>query len=1236
MPNYRVPGRLEGTRGLRSSDKLDYLGVGLTPYLATRVDASRGAAETVDAPDIKDNDIVKIKLEDGFEIWTSVAAAYQDYGKMPGGKAGERGGPRHLLMPGTLSGGRQTRGLGTWAIKTLEFFKVDFTEMVSTEIVLALENKFEKQLPRGPGLYRLDEKGELSEPAGVAAVMAEGPSLVFIHGTASCTEGGFGKLRNNKAWGEIREFYGNRVFAFEHRTLSINPIDNAIHLVSLLPKNAEIDIVSHSRGGIVAELLCRASRVDADGNRMPAFDNVDLDIFRKKSEEDRRTLVAELEAINKLGELLAASNLKIRHLVRAACPARGTTLASGRLDTYLSVAVYAMKLSGLGASPTFNLTMGLLLAVAKARTKPEEVPGLEAQMPTSPMVAMINRGDVILSSRLTIISGDIQGSGILGRLKVLATDLFYRDDHDLVVNTDAMYGGARRASGGVVMFDKGDKVNHFSYFGNDKTAVGIANALSGKTSGREGFKPLEDYRTKTTRTRALAARSGPSPVVYVLPGIMGSELSHNDDLVWFKLMRIMGGGIDRIAWKSSGVKPDGVFDDYYGDLVEFLSASHDAIAFDYDWRQSILTEAERLAILVEKKMKETSQPIRFIAHSMGGLVVRAMAAQKPELWNRIMLNPGARFVMLGTPNMGAFSTVATLLGRDGTIRKIATVDLKHDIGELLNIIAQYPGTLELLPRDGGGELYTAGLWQKILALEPEGKRVNLDAAALANAAKTWKLIEQVQLSGAGLAYVAGFDKDPTPMGLQFDVAGEKVKIMGTALGDGRVPWATGIPPGVPLWYVDAAHGNMPGYEKAFPAYLDLLATGKTTKLATTAPAVSRAAAAELREIEPTNVDIFPTERDLRDAVMGVKPVARVIETGTKFRVSIVHGDLNYARHPVAAGHYDGDTIRGAEWVLDRKLDGRLNRKRSLGLYPGKIETAEFVYGQGVPEKGALIVGLGSFGSLTPGSLRQTFGFALRKYGEECASTNTDKTPLELSTLLIGHRQSRLTLRDSISAMLQALIDAKLSLKDHAEFTEFQIIELYEDTAISALRILRDLKKEKRIGEHLEIEDKLDVQRGKQRRVTPEDESGWSRKIEIRGVKSSIGRKSLKFTLLSEAARASEVFLATQDSIIDPYLKSLTDKTVTNMHVAQTLFELMVPKEFKPQLSDDREIELILDAQAAGYPWELMADRPEELDRPPAVRAGMIRRLIDEDTVFQSVSASEAMAVVIGDSVNDLR
>jgi hypothetical protein len=59
--------------------------------------------------------------------------------------------------------------------------------------------------------------------------------------------------------------YGDRVYALDHLTLSRSPLENALTLVSALPVGARVHLVTHSRGGLVAEALVRGS-ADIDSN----------------------------------------------------------------------------------------------------------------------------------------------------------------------------------------------------------------------------------------------------------------------------------------------------------------------------------------------------------------------------------------------------------------------------------------------------------------------------------------------------------------------------------------------------------------------------------------------------------------------------------------------------------------------------------------------------------------------------------------------------------------------------------------------------------------------------------------------------------------------------------------------------------------------------------------------------------------------------------------------------------
>jgi pimeloyl-ACP methyl ester carboxylesterase len=88
------------------------------------------------------------------------------------------------------------------------------------------------------------------------------PVLIFIHGTASSARGSFGALwsPDNDSGKAVRivlrKQYGDRVFAFQHWSLTKSPVQNALELVDKLPKGArKLHLVSHSRGGLIGELL---------------------------------------------------------------------------------------------------------------------------------------------------------------------------------------------------------------------------------------------------------------------------------------------------------------------------------------------------------------------------------------------------------------------------------------------------------------------------------------------------------------------------------------------------------------------------------------------------------------------------------------------------------------------------------------------------------------------------------------------------------------------------------------------------------------------------------------------------------------------------------------------------------------------------------------------------------------------------------------------------------------------
>src|SRR6185369_12906618 len=73
---------------------------------------------------------------------------------------------------------------------------------------------------------------------------------------------------------------------------------------------------------------------------------------------------------------------------------------------------------------------------------------------------------------------------------------------------------------------------------------------------------------------------------------------------------------------------------------------------------------------------------------------------RPDLWDEIVKREGGRLVFLGTPHHGSHLMVESLLGKSDTMRMLARLDLAHGLQAVLDIVAGYPGALQLLPQPG--------------------------------------------------------------------------------------------------------------------------------------------------------------------------------------------------------------------------------------------------------------------------------------------------------------------------------------------------------------------------------------------------------------------------------------------------------------------------------------------------------------------------------------------------------
>lgn len=1176
----------------------------------------------------------------------------------------------------------------------------------------ALMWAIESRLERKPGVYRWSsasgQTAELLDVDGQDLVRdaAAGALLVLIHGTASSSTGSFGDLaRLPAADGQLlHSRFGERIYAFEHRTFSESPVENALALAAALPKGARINLIGHSRGGLIGDLLCLRDLTDAqiDSYRAEFAGAGDVPEGEREriKEEVAGAHAAERERLRELRKLLRAKRFVIERYVRVACPARGTLLASANLDIFLSALLHLIGyVPYLSATPLYHAVQRGILEIIKHRTDAKLVPGIEAMLPDAPMARLLATAEPQPSVKIAVLAGDIEGGGLLKRLGVLFTDyaLFSGVDNDLVVDTDSMYGGIARRANGCAFFDQGPTVSHFHYFQNEATRTALREwLLADQTERLERFEPLPgDLREPTPaeerdriatlrRQRGGADAEGAFPVVVVLPGIMGSHLWKNEkDRIWFDWADIVSGGLKDMRWRAAtgsaagdGISAEKLFDMTYGDLCEFLMASHRVERWPYDWRLPLDALADRLQAFLRGVPVQSGRPIRLLAHSMGGLVVRALVHKYPELWDELMSRDGARFIMLGTPNQGSHSMVEALIGKSGTLRDLARIDLGNDLQLILDIIGEFRGALQLLPKPGfqdvGGvqfnDYFRPELWRGLKDEMADfwfGNQVAAvpSEAALAQGKWLW------ERDGSSLPALPERYKDKT-----FYVHGcapltacglEKLdgrwKMIGTFEGDGTVTWRSGAIDGIGgRYYMPALHGDLANTAEYFGGLDDLLRTGATEALPDAPPA-----ARELRAAKPLAYEAgpprYPLPEEAARALMGrSRPKRLRTAREPALRVKVKAMDLRFVTQPIMVGHYEQDAISGAEAIIDRDLvNHALSERYDLGLYAGPVGTAVVVLR--VPNSaerlrgslsGAVVTGLGRYdGTLGINTLTEAVRAGALRYLLEYANCGGWRSgPISLATLLLGYNSTAsLTISASVEALVRGVVEANAKFKESAGDSfcigSLEIVEVYLDNAIAAMHALTrwaaKMNSTLELGVRLQVPQELDRGHGIRQRLDdnrgvahwprmivtqddPSGESGAPGAADGSTVPPPIAGR-LRFVQVGQRARAETIVEQRQPGLLESLIARQIQEHRYNPEFCRTLFQLMVPHEFQDAARRLARIVLVLDGYSANLPWELMLAERE----PLAVCAPVIRQLASSRFRRQVRQTMQPLAYVVG-------
>jgi hypothetical protein len=1258
---------------------------------SVRVAASRGEGTPVRVEATSGQDVVVLHIADGPQLVLHPENARdlllaQATPSRPAGTA--RSAARGIDVPVRLQWGGvaeapsaagTARGLAGVLLSKIEVLtpalKQDAADLAASEVVRRVDAQVDA------GVYQLSPdalqplKGK-PKASNLDAAADGKPILVLVHGTFSTTAGTFSQLwvHHPDQVRALFQQYGGRVYGLDHPTLGASPIDNALTLARVLPRGARVHLLTHSRGGLVAEVLARTCGDPDD----------DFAEFSGAAYQPQKNQLRALAA------LVKKNQLQVDRVVRVACPARGTLLASKRVDAYVSVFKWTLELAGL---PVAAEILDFLAAVARKRTDPTLIPGLAAQVPDSALIRWIHSVDRQVNGQLRVIAGDLQGDSISSWLKTLLTDAFYWTDHDLVVQTRSMYGGSPRQTASTFVLDQGGKVTHFNYFSNDRTARAMTNALT--QDAPQEFTvigPMSWAGESATGARARISKSTTSaaaslPAVFILPGILGSNLKIGANRIWVSWRLVNGLQQLDFTGKPDKVEPDGLVGSTYDNLTAFLSSTHEVVQFAFDWRRPIEEEARRLATSVSAALDaraKSKAPVRFVAHSMGGLVARTMQLEAPRVWSRMMSQDGARVLMLGTPNAGSFAPMQVLSGDDTFGNLLALVGAPFQGQGARTEMAGFPGFIQLQAGLTDRQpLASAGTWQKLAdedwqrAQEHQSwhnLRIQLDA--LRWGVPTQKVLDagialrrrlDAQLAGLDafaehLALVVG-TAPFTPSGYVMSDTG--LIYSGNATGDGRVTLDQALLPGVRTWRVAADHGSLPDRRDAFTAYQELLEKGSTTLIeALSDPALARGIAAPVEIYSrPSRAPQKGTPPRVERQALESAPLAPAIEVSAgrpALRVTVLNGDLTYLQQPLIIGHYRSMRLTGTEAVVDRLLGHTMRQSLRVGTYPDEVGSNR-VFTNLRPARtetprgpdAIIVVGLGEEAKLRGPDLVRAVRQGVLAWAQRLSEQRGNDTPeFELAATLIGSGGTGISAGQSAQLVAQGVFEANERLADEHDAPvdddrggralgrvgRLVLNELYLDRASEALRALQ-LQEEAAPG-RFAVDAVVETGTGSLERPVDASYRGADYDLitAVTRVDPQAGN-AIEYTLDTRRARTEVRAQHAQSELLSHLVALASNDTSTDARIGRTLFQLLVPIEIEPYLAGSTEMLLEVDRGTAGIPWELLdtdaeaspgSVRTHTGSEPWAVRTRLLRKLRIENAPERPDAGVEGSALVIGE------
>lgn len=296
------------------------------------------------------------------------------------------------------------------------------------------------------GLHRASPGYFAGEPDPAGPELFDGdPVLLLIHGTFSVGRSGFAGIGADAALlRKLSDAYAGRVVVFDHPSVHVDPDENVRALLTMLPpdRRTTVDVVAHSRGGLVARRLA-APQLAAEARRPPPV---------------------------------------IRRMIHVATPNAGTPLAGPEhlgdlLDVFSNlVTVFTDEGSGAVASAVLEVVKQVATGVLRG------LDGLEAMDPAAAWLAGLNAPPADPAIKATAITCDYDSAGatVAARALDFMADRLFGTGNDLVVPTPGVYrAGSYLVDDRLDLSGTAPSIAHSGFLGDPRVHGRLADRLVG-------------------------------------------------------------------------------------------------------------------------------------------------------------------------------------------------------------------------------------------------------------------------------------------------------------------------------------------------------------------------------------------------------------------------------------------------------------------------------------------------------------------------------------------------------------------------------------------------------------------------------------------------------------------------------------------------------------------------------------------------------------------------------------